>query len=223
MPTVYLTHVSPDLDCAPYLRRFPQKRRAELARKTPAHRILSVCGGLLLLYGLRRQGWSGSLADLQTSPNGKPYFPGSDSPRFNLSHSGGMVVCALSAGEVGVDIETERSGRDVEIAELFHPLEREWLASLPSRDRIGAFYALWTHKESYMKFTGLGAELPLESFSVRRPGTEKMVPGPGCAPGCSFHSREIPGYHLALCRGSKSPVSYRYIEFAKLRWEALTL
>lgn len=220
MPAVYWTKVPLELDCSPYLPLFSPKRQGELARKTPAHRALSVCGGLLLLYGLRARGWNGSLADLKRAPGGKPYLPGG-APEVNLSHSGDMVVCAISSRGVGVDIEAVATSRDREIVRLFHPAEQDWFAALPPREKTGAFYALWTHKESYMKYTGLGAALPLDRFSVRRPGTAAMAPGAGCDPDCRFQSRELPGYRLALCCQSQNPVSYIPIEFGKLRWEGI--
>ena len=89
--------------------------------------------------------------------------------RFNLSHSGDVMLVAIARGrDVGIDVEECLDARvSDEIAALcFSPGELEALRSLPASDRTRAFYATWTRKEAYVKARGVGLSLPLDSFTV---------------------------------------------------------
>lgn len=108
---------------------------------------------------------------------GKPFLAGEGGEaglRFNLSHSRGLALCALTRGrEVGVDVEYVRA--DVNVAEIapsfFSPGEVAALDSLPAHARTRAFFACWTRKEAYIKARGRGLSLPLDGFTVSlKPG-----------------------------------------------------
>jgi 4'-phosphopantetheinyl transferase len=102
--------------------------------------------------------------------HGKPWVSGPvERPvSFNLSHTPGMVVLAITkTDELGIDVERER-GRDtpVEIADrFFAPAERQALRLLPERERHARFCQIWTLKEAYIKARGLGLSLPLDAFA----------------------------------------------------------
>jgi 4'-phosphopantetheinyl transferase len=112
-------------------------------------------------------------------PHGKPELPTTHSMlRFNVSHSGDMLLCALAAGrEVGVDIEEMRAGMPVDhlAQRFFSPAEVQALEALPSGDRVPAFYQIWTRKEAYLKARGDGLTVPLSAFSVHQPGPDGVV------------------------------------------------
>jgi 4'-phosphopantetheinyl transferase len=91
------------------------------------------------------------------------------SVEFNVSHSGDLVLIALSRGRVlGVDIERMRV--DVateEIATRFFSVnECRDLATVAPDLRCAAFFACWTRKEAYLKARGDGLSLPLDKFDV---------------------------------------------------------
>ena len=84
---------------------------------------------------------------------------------FNISHSGKIVCCAISDREVGVDVEYNDPEIDLTIAKnYFYNSEYENImkSSLPSNE----FFKYWVLKESYMKYTGLGFNLDLNSFEI---------------------------------------------------------
>ena len=105
----------------------------------------------------------------QYAPKGKPECQSDQTLRFNLSHSGDMVIYAFARNrEVGIDIEQHREMKDLEaIAKRFFAAgEVEDLMSLPPAVRPDAFFRCWTRKEAFIKAIGDGLSLPLDSFRV---------------------------------------------------------
>jgi len=106
------------------------------------------------------------------SSYGKPELAseeGANQICFNVSHSNGMALYALSCGrQVGVDLECVRSNLEVEqIAErFFSRREVSALQELPAAVRRHAFFLCWTRKEAYIKARGEGLYLPLSQFDV---------------------------------------------------------
>lgn len=106
------------------------------------------------------------------SIHGKPFLDGAStagSLEFNLSHSGGVVLLAVTARRrVGVDVERVSSDRASEkiAARFFSPEEQAVLSRVEPDRRSAAFFACWTRKEAYVKARGEGLSLPLGSFSV---------------------------------------------------------
>ena len=97
-----------------------------------------------------------------------------DAIRFNLSHSHGKALYAVSRGrEIGVDLEFIRGDLEAEqIAErFFSHSEIETLRALPLSLRKHAFFLCWTRKEAYIKARGEGLSLPLDQFDV------SLIPG----------------------------------------------
>ncbi len=100
---------------------------------------------------------------------GKPVLDGCSKPLyFNLSHTHGMVTCALSRyGEVGVDVERVNQEAFAIIPYMFVPEEINAINTQPGRNaQLQALYTLWTRKEAVMKAVGQGFFLAPLSFSV---------------------------------------------------------
>ena len=111
-------------------------------------------------------------------PHGKPTLlqegEATGDLHFNLSHSGGLALVAVTAGrEVGVDVEVPR-GRVDELAIAERVLGSEQarrLAALNSRARARAFLRAWVAHEAVVKCLGLGLATPLE-------GSPRPICGP---------------------------------------------
>ncbi|WP_158273984.1 4'-phosphopantetheinyl transferase family protein [Allosediminivita pacifica] len=102
-------------------------------------------------------------------PEGKPFLHPEAAPAFNLSHSDGLGLLALTRDTpVGVDIERVRTSADLmSIAEgSFAPAEAAALAALPVSQRTETFFACWTRKEAIVKADGRGLAVDLGAFSV---------------------------------------------------------
>lgn len=119
---------------------------------------------------------SGSTAEsvrFQRSAGGKPRVAGLSTAsgiRFNISHSGGLVLCALSRdSEVGVDVETcDRLGIEPAIeAQCFTAAELRQLEWSRTGERRYRALQQWTMKEAYLKATGTGLSRDPLSFAVR--------------------------------------------------------
>lgn len=96
---------------------------------------------------------------------GKPYVK--DLPvKFNISHSGNIVVCAVNDSPIGVDIEqirpidlkiAKRIFSDKELLYLFGhlPMEQDFNNTTDVKI-LTRFFELWTAKEAYGKCIGVG-------------------------------------------------------------------
>jgi 4'-phosphopantetheinyl transferase len=142
--------------------------------------------------------------------HGKPALAGEsggDAIRFNVSHSHGIALYAVTRGrEVGVDLERIRFNLAVaEIAErFFSRREVAMLRTLPTEEQREAFFRSWTRKEAYLKARGEGLSSPLDQIDVS-PASGKPDAVPGTQPDSSEASRwtfqelaPAPGYVAAL-------------------------
>lgn len=91
--------------------------------------------------------------------------------RFNLSHTSGIVACAVVLSrDIGIDVEDmERKINILQIANrYFSKPEIHSLTSLSEEKRRIRFFQYWTLKESYSKAKGVGLTLPLNQFSFHQ-------------------------------------------------------
>lgn len=183
---------------------FPEDRRAFIA----AHALLRH----LIACDTERKA---AAITYDVGPYGKPALRGGG-PEFNLSHTRGMVVVALSpGGAVGVDVEAtqRRAQSDLGIArENFCREEVEHLTAISDPcAQQSAFLRLWTRKEAYLKATGQGLHLELDRFSVLQDDIPKIE----ALPAATLRSRMVDAFHVSvavLC-----PLNVQ----AKFRWTTL--
>ena len=111
--------------------------------------------------------------------HGKPGLDGARDVDFNLAHSEGVAVVAVTDGRaVGVDIERVRAGfAGHGVAEAFFTAaEVVALRRLPAPEQEVAFLACWTRKEAFVKAQGGGLSIPLDAFTVTATAGEAPVP-----------------------------------------------
>ena len=152
--------------------------------------------------------------------NGKPFLKGVEGFNFNISHSEDLVMVAVSENETGCDIE-KITETDLDIAKkFFFREEYENIAALPaSEERNELFFRYWTLKESFMKATGLGMRLPLDSFQILigndgKTGVRQSVDTK------NYNFIEIdavPGYKCAVCTaGNAAETNVKIVDFREI-------
>jgi 4'-phosphopantetheinyl transferase len=136
-----------------------ERERALRMRSATARRGFVVARASLRALLGRYLGTSAEL-ELRISPYGKPQLAGVHSVPigFSLAHSGGIVLLAFAAVELGVDIErirpVARAGRIA--SRVFPPATQSVLKSVSSAERWAAFFAAWTQREALVKAVGGG-------------------------------------------------------------------
>lgn len=167
-----------------------ERRKKVIRYLQPDDRKRSLGAGIMIRKILNGNGLSES--SLKYSENGKPV---ADHLHFNISHAGDYVVGVVSDDEVGCDIERNVNA-PLEIAEhYFHSTEREYIEA--ASDPGKAFFTLWTLKESYMKMTGRGMDIPLDSFEVV-PTTDGFMLGESSERPCFFKTMEFDDYIFSV-------------------------
>ena len=127
---------------------------------------ISEMGGRLLEYAVSRLYRIG-VPELSRDKgeHGKPCFRIHPEVRFNISHSGDLVICAVSDFEIGIDIqEKSRMNTDRIAKKVMSPVEHK--KYLESSERQDFFYRVWVMKESYVKWTGDGITRELHSLPM---------------------------------------------------------
>jgi 4'-phosphopantetheinyl transferase len=145
-------------------------RRDYVAAHALARRALSLAG-------------AGPPAALifSTAASGKPRLideTGAPSPlHFSLSHTRGLVACAVSPGAaVGVDAECLDRGADIDAVagRFFASAEVAHLNQLTGDARMARFFELWTLKEALLKAIGLGLSHPLNQIAFEITGPDAI-------------------------------------------------
>ncbi|AWZ04258.1 MULTISPECIES: 4'-phosphopantetheinyl transferase superfamily protein [unclassified Streptomyces] len=143
----------------------------------------------LLLKHAAAGALSADAADLELAygPTGRPSLRGCDQIDISLSHTGELLVVALtSRGLIGVDAEraTRRLYRPGLDRHICTPQERRDLAALAEADRNRNLVRLWTLKEAYSKAIGQGMQFRFTEFGFGRGGGGRIrVLSPDGTPG----------------------------------------
>ena len=112
---VYALRIRRDLSSserAALLEILPYGRRQRLLRTREDKQVQALCAYGALHLALHRQYDFFGFPPISIAEGGKPYFPDYPHIQFNLSHTDGAVVCAVSSPPVGVDLERSRPPAD---------------------------------------------------------------------------------------------------------------
>ena len=108
---------------------------------------------------------------------------------FNLTHTRGLVACAVARGTaIGIDAERLDARADAsEVAPLcFAPSELRLLDACGPEEYTTRFFELWTLKEAYIKAVGGGLSMPLDAFSLSFDSRHLHFAGPDDAAAWQF-------------------------------------
>ena len=151
--------------------------------------------------------------------HGKPMIDGLE---FSLSHSGNLVVCAVSDQPVGCDVEEIREAPKGVAERYFSEGEQAYLSRFAREEYDKAFFRFWTMKESYVKMTGEGLRVPFEAYEVvvsvvsceetcRKSSDGQhqtciQVMRDGKKQACCLRTMDLQGYIISICAESSAHV-----------------
>ena len=151
--------------------RLPPEEAGGISRQTTSRQAQHLIGRALLrstlstIFGGAPASWR-----LRYEPTGRLALEGNDSAApvaISISHTEGLVTCAVAAGTEGIGVDCERRGRNFEFTSLAENLFADTEAAVVGRahgsDVEDCFLSLWTLKEAYAKARGLGLTLPLDT------------------------------------------------------------
>ncbi len=144
---------------------YPSKFRAEILSYTNwSDAQKSLLGRLLLKNAMKLINEPFREEDVVYNDFGKPIFK-DNNVEFNISHSGEIVVCAITRNcSIGVDIEKIRN---VNISIFKAQMTKQELSSIAAaEEKLVAFFDYWTKKEAVVKAHGKGLSIPLKKFEV---------------------------------------------------------
>lgn len=166
-------------------------RKEKIMRKISLEgRRECLAASLLLKEVLQRFGHT--LEEIAISENGKPLIKDF---YFNLSHSHGMAVCAVSVDEVGCDVEKIGVFRENVENKICSEREKVYLNMLSGDARVRQFYRAWTRKESYVKMTGEGIRFPLSRVEF----FEEKIYREGQQLSCNYKEYELGEFVISVC------------------------
>lgn len=170
-------------------------------------KILSLYGELLLRYILGvYYNINEDCVIFDYTKSGKPFF-NNLKIQFNISHSGSVVVCAVSElGDVGVDIEKIEELPESVVEYCFSHKEKQNLNSMSIDTRIGKFYDIWTRKESYLKYKGWGLIDDMKTINTFDDSIEKY-----------YHTYQLDGYIINIYSEIDSEITFQYMDFNDIR------
>lgn len=166
-----------------------------LEKKRQGDRLARLCTELLLRRAACAVcGEEILCATLAHDAHGKPYFPDFPALCISVSHTEGCAAVCISDVPVGVDIEKLQSARPDVAQRFFTPEESAWILAQdddPSTARRNErFFTVWTRKEAFGKFCGVGLAYPTRTTDVLR-DTEQRC----------FVTRIVGDFVLSVCSG----------------------
>lgn len=144
-----------------------EKRKRQIAKLFfPKDKIRCFFSELVMKYALLKSfDIKLSENDIAYSEFGKPYLH-NQNVRFSISHSGDWVICSVGTSEMGVDIEELKKIDFNTMYNNFADIERKQTELFDAEKKAERFYRLWTLKESYLKYLGVGLSRSLDSFAI---------------------------------------------------------
>ncbi|MCQ2071246.1 MAG: 4'-phosphopantetheinyl transferase superfamily protein [archaeon] len=181
-----------------------ERRRKACSYLNTEDRVRSITAGLLIRLLEKRYA-----TEMYIGPFGKPLMR-DDTVQFNISHSGNLVVCAVSDRPVGVDVQTIEEFDDGLLAHILTPSERE----IFDKNRSNTLFTdIWASKESYVKAVGTGLYTEPTTFTVL---TEKGLTAPDDRMRFTYPGSDM-RHRLCICHDRKDPtVAVKRIGYPEL-------
>ena len=184
-----------------------RRKNAEEA-KNFLYKLRTLYSGLLLRYALKEEGEIVPPTPLNVKYNlfGKPFIT-DGFKNFSITHSGNLVIVAVSQSEIGVDAEIAQKKVYTHIApKVFSEKELNEYENLFGEAKTEYFLSKWTQKEAYLKYVGTGLTKDLSSV-VCENGKIKGVP--------VFTEKLTKGkysYFVSVVTGDEAEINVIYVD-----------
>lgn len=152
----------------------PKERQDVIMKyKQEDDRLRSLGAGIVLASILKQYKLDFAQTVLAYGPNGKASVASRPDIHFNLTHSGNYAAGICGVSPVGIDVEVLGKLNEKTAKRFFHDGEYRYLMEAEDEEeRRVRFFRLWVLKESFMKATGLGMQLPLNEFEISFSGQD---------------------------------------------------
>lgn len=105
--------------------------------------------------------------NIKKNKYGKPYLVDYNFVHFNVTHTKDMIVGAISDNPIGIDIERIKPFNKRIAEKFFTENEQNYIFHKKDNQDIRSL-EVWTRKEAYVKWKGMGLEIPFDTFDVLR-------------------------------------------------------
>ena len=144
-------------------------------------------------YGLLRRAlekdWGYPEAKTEKNGAGKPFLPERPDLHISVSHTKGLVCCAVSERPVGVDCETYREVSLRAAERVCTKGELEYLRA--EKTPCARFLTLWTLKESISKLRGVGLRESFKQYEIT------FEDGNPVCKGYTLHTQCVDGFFIS--------------------------
>lgn len=188
-----------------------KKKAQRFIKKEDAQRC--IFAGALIKYCLKKEKGIDTELEIVYNQFGKPRIKDLECFFFNISHSDKWVVLASSTREVGIDVQKIVNKKYDIGNNFFSHMESSYI--LDACDVIEynkRFFEIWSLKESYLKYRGIGFAYGGSKVSIN-PVTMSLTSENG-------YEKEnlnlkvytfLEGYILAVC-GEETEISFEFVD-----------
>lgn len=138
--------------------------------------------------------------------NNKPKLISTQNYYFNFSHTKNCILlCISSVNPIGADIELIDKAPLEIIENTFHSFEQEFVHQ-SLQDKNTSFFKIWTRKEAYTKFLGVGLNTELTEINTLSPEFED-----------NFYSWKHDNYMCSIYSPKDSICNIKVVDFDYLK------
>lgn len=149
-----------------FINQIPKQIRKKILKISRIEdRLRKISSWILMEKALLKWNINIRRTDLQIGKFGRPYIINSSGIDFNLSHSGNLIILAITSfGKVGIDVERIEN---IDLSEFKNVMSSDqWTSIYNSINPLARFYEFWTIKESSIKCDGRGLQIPLQLIEI---------------------------------------------------------
>lgn len=179
-----------------------RKKKIDASFKIEAKMSL-LAASAAFTFGMSKLNLKADAERITLGEYGKPGFEESEGIFFNISHSKDFAICTFGNKNLGCDIEyiDEKRVSNELIDRVLTESEKKYLDSIDKNKMIEEFFRIWTYKESYLKYKGVGIKGLDKSFSIDLVNNNIEENGK-IRDDIYFKEYDLKGYKITICSDS---------------------